>query len=143
MNTDNMHRWCDLNVRKKELKAELKEVEAEMTELGPKIIDTMLEEQIPRQAIDGFTLYPRKETYVKIREFITVDGDDMDGLDIIKQRLEDNGYGNIVKPLTQSLKALVKSLTLSEEGEAEKELPEWLSSAIETTTETKLAARKA
>lgn len=132
MNLEPFKEFAELTRQKKEIEGELKPIKARIGELSETLVSIMIEEQVPKMEVDGFTLSMRTETYVGITNEVD------NATRQLSDLLIEHGFDSIVKPGTRDLKSLVKSF--SDEGE---EVPEWLSPLLKTSTETKLSARKA
>lgn len=143
MKLDKMKAWTELDRKKRALDEELKAVKSEMSGLSAAIIDSMIEEEVDKLSVDGYTLSMRTDRMVGIKPSVeVVDPSSMkhmvvDGVDYIREALIEHGFGAIVKPGTQALKGLLSSF--EKEGE---EVPEWLLNAVNVSTRVSLSARQ-
>lgn len=123
-----LDRFLDLTLQKKELKAQIKEIDEELTPLTMGLPDEFIEEELESMRFRGHTLYMATTNFARAK-----DGDDL----LLRDALMDHDFGSMVKANTRSLTSLVKEFDESDEGR-----PEWLDRVIDTTPTTKLVARK-
>lgn len=109
-----------LQKRKRELEAELRKVNGQIAQEDEVLIDRMTHDGAQSLNVEGMTLYLRLRRSAKLRDGATIAD--------AKAALEELGYGDIVKPYTQSVTAL-----FNEWADAGEEAPKQLSALYEIT----------
>lgn len=129
MNVDKINKIVDLDDRRRELEAQLKEIKEERSKLEAEVLDQFAEAGIDNIKVGGRTVYLRKDTYCS-----PVDGD--------KERsaiyLKNNGLGMFV---SESFNSLTVSAWVRERI-AEDNLPDDFKDYFKVSDTFKIMTRK-
>jgi hypothetical protein len=128
-------KFIELTARKNQLRAELKAITEEWSEMARELPSSLVDMGMPsmKLEVDGqaYTLFAKTTVRARAKS-----GDH----EALNETLVDHGYGDLVQQRvnTQTLQALVNEYNRSEEG-----IPPWLASVVDTYDDTQLSARKA
>ncbi len=129
MNTDRLKRFVSLSKQKKEMKAALDELSADMAMLEGHILEDFIQDGIKNMTIDGRTLYIHKISYAKRCEGVS-------GADAVKA-MEEAGLEEFTTLNTMSFSAEIRRW--EEEGVA---IPKELNNIIEFNPTFSIRSRK-
>lgn len=121
-----------LKEKKKDLDAQMKEVNAEIGELDEQLSDAMAAEEVDRFSRNGSTFYLKSRLYASPAA---------GRKDEMMQALKDNGYGSLV---TETVNANTLASFIKEQREITgEEVPNWLEGSVSTYEKVSVGVRKA
>lgn len=129
MDTDKAQKFVQLNARKKELQAQLREVKDEMKELDQELQEEMLQSGIQNMKVQADGVESPYTVYIQTKKWASP----LDKRQAT-QVLLDHGYDYMVGPQSQSVSKLFR--------EEEDSLPEEIREAFNVTEKVKIKARK-
>ena len=116
---------------KKDLEAQVKEVNAEIEQLDLALSDAMAEQEVERFSHSGSTFYLSTRLYASPAS---------GRKDELMQALKDNGYGSIVVETVNS--GTLSSFVKEQMAVNDDEIPEWLSGVVSVVEKTTVGVRK-
>lgn len=116
---------------KKDLEAQVKEVNAEIEQLDLALSDAMAEQKVERFSHSGSTFYLSTRLYASPAS---------GRKDELMQALKDNGYGSIVVETVNS--GTLSSFVKEQMAVNDDEIPEWLSGVVSVFEKTTVGVRK-
>lgn len=122
-----VRKYVELQRKKDQLQAELRKVNQQQAAEAEVLIDRMTNDEVQSVNANGMTLY-----ISTIRSAVLRDGKTVDDA---KGALESLGYGDVIKPYSQSVSALLR------EWESEEDIPAALSEVYQLTEVPRLGHR--
>lgn len=122
-----VRKYVELQRKKDQLQAELRKVNQQQAAEAEVLIDRMTNDEVQSVNANGMTLY-----ISTIRSAVLRDGKTVDDA---KGALESLGYGDVIKPYSQSVSALFR------EWESEEDIPAALSEVYQLTEIPRLGHR--
>lgn len=120
-----------LKDRKKDLEAEIKEINAHIDIAEQFLVESMTTDELDKFTHSGTTFYMKSRLFAS-----AVSGRKQD----LMEGLKEHGYGDLVQ---ETVNANTLASFVKEQMEAEGDLPEWLDETVNTYEKTSIGMRKA